>query len=178
MNKGKYILEYYTDKKISYYNDIFNILSVEGKRSMICIMIFFSIIDKDPGPIIFLRSLKIVDDLDIKLKHVLVIHELLLYSYKKVKYPLETITDDYHKNTLSRELCEAIEVITYVDNNTDEFDILSNNNKVRFLIDIIDKFKNTRRYEFYLILKYLKKYYDDSKDYMIINLLNKHVNII
>ncbi|UWX11164.1 CRPV-055 [Crowpox virus] len=58
MNKGKYILGYYIDKKITNYNDIFNTLSVEGKISMICVMLFFYITNKDPETIIFLRNLK------------------------------------------------------------------------------------------------------------------------
>ncbi|QRI42754.1 hypothetical protein [Mudlarkpox virus] len=179
MNQGKYILEYYTDKKITYYNYIFNMLSVEGKRSMMCVMLFFSIIDKDPGPIIFLNSLrKNMNSLDIKLKQVLESYELYGYSYKKDTYPLVTITREYTKGVLCRELCEAIEIITYVDSNTDKFDALRDNNKVRFFIDNINKFRLTTRYEFYLILKYLKTYYEDNKDHMLLNLIDKHLNII
>ncbi|AYP74275.1 hypothetical protein [Fowlpox virus] len=179
MNQGKYILEYYTDKKITYYNDIFNMLSVDGKRSMICVMLFFSIIDKDPGPIIFLRSLrKNINSLDVKLKQVLDSYELYVYSYKKDTCPLGAITSDYTKGVLCRELCEAIEIITYVDSNTDNFDSLRDNNKVRFVIDNINKFRLTTRYEFYLILKYFKIYYEDKKDHILLNLIDKHLKII
>ncbi|QGM48664.1 MPPV-040 conserved hypothetical protein [Magpiepox virus 2] len=176
MNKGKYILGYYIDKKITNYNDIFNILSVEGKISMIYVMLFFYITNKDPETIIFLRNLKKnINISDVKIKGVLDTYEILLYSYKNNLSTLEAIVNDYNKGVLCRELCEAVDVINYVCNTTDEFDMLRDNNKTRFVIEIGNSFTRTGRYEFYLILKYTEKYYDVNKDYMMIKLLKRYL---
>ncbi|AID46764.1 hypothetical protein pepv_023 [Penguinpox virus] len=161
MGDGKYITSYYMDKQISEYMDIFNILSVEGRRSMVCVMMFLSITGNDPIPIIFLRSLKSkYMNLDIVIKTVLDKHD----SYKDVinitkSDFIDKLETDYKKGNTCEELRDAIKTINYFDNSTDDFDKISDMYKIRFISVITSNFMRTGKYESYLLMKYAEKYF-------------------